>query len=127
MNRDAEPAVRWAGRKKTAHRVAGNRQRQAACNHGVYAHDLPARVGQRAAGISGRETHFGLYPGVGTQTSKRANAVNYSRGKGPDEAQGIANRNDKFARAQLRRISGGSRGEIRGVDMEAREIVQRIA
>src|SRR5256884_9981524 len=97
MNCDAEAAVARNCRKKIAHRVAGNGERQAARDHSIDAHDFAARVGQWPAGISRREKYFRLHPVLRAQPAKRANAVNYARRKRADKAHRIADGNGQFA------------------------------
>ena len=103
MKCDAEPGIGRARGKKIAHGVTRNGQRQAARDHRVNAHDAPVRVGQRSAGVSRREAHVGLHPGLWAEPAQSAHCVDHSRSQRADETQWIADRDGNFAGAQFGR------------------------
>src|SRR5262249_50989763 len=122
-----QPDVRGTGSDELRNRIAGDSKRETSGHHGVDADDVPARVGQRAAGIPGCEANGGLHPSFGAEARQRAESMDDARGQCPDKPERITDGDGELSRAQARGVGRGCRGQAGGGDAQRGEIATTVA
>ena len=115
--------------EELGHCVAGDSQRQTARHHRVDADHPPPSVGERTAGVAGREPHVGLYPVLPAGPVPRPGRPGRMDDPGRERAnhaQRIADREHEITDAQSIGVSRVRRRQVLSVDRERGQVAIRV-
>src|SRR5205807_5406794 len=120
------PSASVRATKKAFDDVTGDREGEAARDHGGDSDDAAAGVDQGPAGIARLDAHVSLHPGRASRPAAAPDRMNDARGQRPRSPEGVAAGKNQVAWPQARGVADRRGGEEPRVDLDHGEVALRV-